>query len=427
MSNNIDYKVENLKNSEVEITITIPKEELKKHEEKAIEDVSKGMKIKGFRPGHAPREVIEKYVASSYIDNQAQELAIQMAYAKVVKEEKIKVISRPKMEIVEKIPLKVKLKVAVLPEIEFDNYKDIKIKKEDVKADKKDIEKVLDDLKKKGRTYKDVERAAKKGDRVEIDFEGFDEEGKEIEGTKSKNHPVILGEGTLIPGFEEKVEGMKNGEEKEFDITFPKDYGKEDFRNKKVKFKIKLNRIEEAVEPELNEAYIEKITGKKMTVEELEKDIEKNIKLQKEEENKSKRENAYIEELLKKAKMDIPSILIEEEIDSIVHELKHDVTKQQLTWEQFLEQAKTTEEKLKEKYKGEAEKRIKIRMVLQKLIEIEGVKIDEKELREEIDKIKLYYPVDQHAKIEKDFKDGELGNQVASRLLLRKLFEKVLN
>jgi len=183
-------------------------------------------------------------------------------------------------------------------------------KKDD--KEKKDIEEVMADLKKHGIRYKDVDRTAKKGDRVEVNFSGFDNDEKPIPNTKSQNHPVVLGENSLIPGFEDEIIGLKKGDKKEFDITFPKDYGKKEFQGRKVKFKIELLRVEEGTEPEINEEFIEKMTGKKQSVKDFEEEIGKNIKARKETETERDRENKYVEELLKKVKVEVPETASDE-------------------------------------------------------------------------------------------------------------------
>lgn len=422
----MDYKIKKLPKSEVEITITVPEENMDNYRKKACDDISKEVKVKGFRPGHVPPHVLEQYVEKKYIEAHTQEIAIQRTYTEVVIKEKIQVVSRPKVKIEKDSPLTYTATVATMPEVEVKDYKSIKIKKKEVKVDKKDIEAVLADMKKHGTQYKDVDREAKEGDRAEVNFEGFEKDGKAISNTKSQNHPVILGGESLIPGFEDEIIGMKKGEKKEFDITFPKDYGKEDFRGKEIKFKVELLSVEEGSEPEINEEFIEKMTGKKQSVKDFEDDIEKNIKARKDTETIRERENQYIEELLKKVKIDIPEALIEEESEYILQEMREDIQMKGLEFEKFLEQSKTTEDDLRKKYKPEAEKRIKVRLALQYIIKEEKIEVKEDDIKKELEKIKAQYPTAESDKIDKEYKDGQLKAQLENKLALRKLFDKVL-
>lgn len=422
----MEYTIKKLPKSEVEIKVTLTQEDLDKHYPKACEDVSQEVKIKGFRPGHIPPNVLEQHVDKKYIDAHTKELALQRSYADIVVKEKLQVIARPKIDIDKEEPFEYTATVATMPEVEVKDYHSIKVTKKEPKVTEKDIEEVLKDLQKYQTIYKDVEREAKKGDRVEIDFEGFDEEGKEVPNTKSQNHPVVIGENTLIPGFEEELIGLKKDDKKEFTLTFPKDYGKKDFQNKKVTFKIEVKRLEEPILPELNEEFVEKVTGKKQSPEELKKEIEKNILAKKTQEAKQDSENEYIEELLKKTKVELPESLIHEEAHYILHEMRDEIASKGLEFEHFLAQAKTTEEDLVHKYEPEAEKRIKVRLALQHVIKEEKITVSDDEMKAEFEKIKSFYPEKEHAKIEEDFKKGELRDQVRSRLILRKLFAQVL-
>jgi trigger factor len=230
----------------------------------------------------------------------------------------------------------------------------------------------------------------------------------------------------MVPGFEDQIIGMKKDEKKEFEISFPKEYHNKDFQGKKVLFKIELKRIEEGEKPELNEAMIEKITGQKLKVEEFKKDLEKNIKAQKTQKAEQDRENKYLEELLKRAEVEIPEALIEQEIDFIIEDMQKDMAQRGVPFEKFLEQTKLKLEDLREKYKKEAEKRVKIRMALTHVIEQEKAEVTDKELDEEMQKIISMYPKDQQDKIKEDLEKGNDKMQIKNKLLLRKFFAKVL-
>lgn len=422
----VDFSIKKLAKSEIEITIIVPADILESARKRAAEEIAKDVKVKGFRPGHVPPEVLKDHVDPKYIEARAQELAIQRGYAEVVIQENLQVVSRPKVEIKEDEPLKFIATVTILPEVELKDHKSIKVPKLEIKLEDKDIEAVIEDMLKYGTSYKDVERASQKGDRVEVDFEGFDKDGVTLEGTKSKNHPVVIGDGMMIPGFEDQLIGIKKDETKEFDITFPKDYGKKEFQNKKVKFKSTVKRIEEPQKPEFNEELIEKMTGKKQSTDEFKKEVESNLRDKKEQEAKQERENKYIEELLKRTKVEVPDALIDEESEYILMEMKEDIEKRGLEFEKYLETAKVNKDDLLKKYRPEAERRIRIRLALQKVIKEEEIDVSDQDLKEEMDKIIANYPEDQKPKVIEEFEKGNLKTSLANRLALRKLFDKVL-
>jgi len=406
------YSQKKLPKSTIELEVELTPEEVNKHKAKACEEISKEVKIPGFRLGHVPAEVLEKHVDKKYILAHTYELAIQHSYAEIVVKENLQVISRPEIKVDAATPVeagatepfKFKAIVATLPEVKVKDHKSIKIPKEEVKISAKEVEETLEDMQKYFMTWKDVEREVKKGDRVELDFEGFEpspaKRGNEpaaktpkasaepaaptpIPNTASKNHPVIVGEGSLVPGFEDNILGMKKGEKKEFTLTFPDDYHSKDFQKKKVLFKVELKRIEEGVKPPFDEALVEKITGKKTKVEDFKKDVESDLKSHKEQKAKQDRENKYLEKLIEKTEVEIPDPLIEEEVDYIVEEVKHDIESRGIPFDKFLEKTKTSLEDLRKKYRAEAEKRIKLRLAISHLIKEEKIEVTDAELETE--------------------------------------------
>ena len=430
----------------VTLTIEVEPSEILNHKKKACEDFSNEIKIDGFRPGHAPMHVVEQYVDKNHILAHTYELAIQYSYADAVIKEKLQVVSHPKIVMKSDTKkdyseggdangenFKFEAEVAIMPEVKLKDYKSIKVEKKEPKVEKKEIDETIEEMQKYFTTWSDTEREVAKGDRVEIDFEGFepkekDEKGerKVIPNTASKNHPVIVGEGSLVPGFEDNLIGMKKEETKEFTLKFPKDYHKKDFQGKEVLFKVTVRRIEEGKKPELNEELVEKITGKKLTVEEFKADIEGNIKAHKEEQSKQERENKYLEELLKTVDVEIPEALISEEVHFMIEDLQHDMEHRGIPFDKYLEQAKLTHEDLHKKYEAEAEKRVKLRMGITKVIELENIEVTDDEIKAEIEKLIEYYPEDQKKKIKKDLEGNEETNRMKNKMLLKKFFEKVL-
>ncbi|PKL36789.1 trigger factor [Candidatus Peregrinibacteria bacterium HGW-Peregrinibacteria-1] len=421
------HTIKKLPKSEIEIVFEIADTAVEDAMKQAISEYAQDVKIKGFRPGKAPSDMIEKVVGKELLVARAQDLAIQKTYVEIVIAEDLQVVGRPKVEIAKETPLTIKATVPVKPEVDIKDYDKIKVPAEKAEVTDKELEEVFNDMRKSDTTFTDVDRAAQKGDRVEVDFEGFDAKTKEpVPNTNSSNHPVVLGEGSLIPGFEEQLIGLKKDQEKEFDITFPEDYHQKDFQKKKLTFKAKINRIEEQTLPELNDEFVKKFSGKDMTVAEFTAHIKKNLTERKEEENKQKRENAYIEALIEKMTVEIPHSLIHDEAHHILEDMKAEISQKGASFEDVLKRAGNTEEELATKYEKEAERRLKVRLAIEFLIEKEKIQATEDDIKAELDNVKSFYPKEQHSKIDKDFKKGNLKNNIANRVTLRKLFEKVL-
>jgi len=428
ISQSMDIKVKKLPKSQVQIIIELSTEEVEKHQKQACEKISKEVKIDGFRQGKVPYSVLVEKYGKELVDAETKDIAIQKAFVKAATENEIHPITRPEVKITKESPLTIEITVGVIPEVTITGYEKIKVKKEEISVSDKEIQEVLDHVQRQYATFTEVDRAAKKGDRVEIDMAGYDEGGAELDKVKSKNHPVVIGDKMFVPGFEDNLIGLKKDEEKEFDLVFPKDYHDKSFQKKKVKFKVKVKMIEERKLPEWNEELIEKGSGKKQSLDEFKKEIKRDLTKGKENEAKEKQKNKYLDELEKIVKVEFPEQLIQEEIEGIIHDLKHNLQHRGVTWEKYLEMTKKKEEDIRKENKKEAEKRIRLRFALRELFKKETITANDKELEEEILKIKASYPADQHSEIDKFYGNrGEGREQLMSKILMDKVFAKVLS
>lgn len=423
----MQIEVKNLPKSEVKLTIELSAEETQKYMEKAASQVSEVVKVPGFRPGHVPLDVLKGHVREGVIENHMIELAVPDTYSDALAKEKVKAISRPKVNILGTDPLKYEAVVATYPQVSVDGYEKIKIDKKEVKVEDKDVDEVLAEIQKKHATFKEVDRAAKKGDRVEVDFEGFDEGGAVLESTKSKNHPVILGEGTLVPGFEEELEGVKKGEEKDFTVTFPKDYFHKPFQGKKVKFKAKMNTVAEVELPGLTPDFLKKIAGAEIGLDEVKLNIRANLEHERKHEEHDRRENEYLEEVIKHTKVELPDSLVDEEVEGMIQEFSDELEGRGLNLQKYLEATKKEIKDLKEERKKEAQKRLSLRFGLQHLFEQEKIQVSDADIKKELEKIKNLYPENERYKIDQEYKEGSyLVKRLENKLKIDKLFEKYL-
>jgi trigger factor len=420
-------EIEKLAKSELKLIIEVSEEELQKYKAEATQELSKHVKVPGFREGHVPFEVLVKQVGEKAFRGQMLEMALGETYEKALKQEKVAAVSYPKINVVSETPFKYEAIVAVLPEVTIKKgHEKVSHKSKEVKIEKKEVEEVLKNLRKRSTTWKEVERAAKKGDRVELDFEGYDMDGKELEGTSSKNHPVVLGENMFIPGFEEEVVGLKKGEEKDFEITFPKDYHSEAFKNKKVKFHVKVGMVEESTEREMDDAFAEELTGgKHKKLSDLEDEIKKELTHQKEHDEEIRMENEILEELMKYFDAEIPDALIERETEMLIERLKREIEKSGMKWEDYEAMKEKDGKSVREELKPQAEKQVLMRLGIEKLYEIENIKVTEDDLEEEIKHMLAHYPEDYASKVHDYYKPGTQGReQLENQLMLKKLMKK---
>lgn len=422
--------VKPLPKSEVELTIEVPDKAITPARAEAIKRFAKDVKIDGFREGKVPEEKIIEKVGEKNIRVEALDIAIKLAYAEAVQKEKIAAISHPKIEIKSDQPLKFVAKVAVLPEVKLGDYKKIELKREEAKVEKKEIEAVVKDIL-RGNAEATVitDRAAKKGDRVEIDFAGFTPDGVALDNTASNAHPIVLGESSFIPGFEEGVEGMKVAEEKEHTVKFPADYHAKHLADKDVKFKIKLHKIEELKNPKLDDEFAKKVSGgERKTWKEVEQDIEKQLQSRKESGVNQKLENDLITELLKLARVEVPESLIEEELGFMLKDLQQRLSSGGLEWSKYLEQSKKKEEDIRKEIRPEAEKRVKVRLILDKLVETEKVKVEEKEIEARVETETARHPESQKKEVQAAFAAGTPARlRLQHQLKVIKLLSELTN
>lgn len=409
MSNTVQIK--KIEKSQVEISVKIDEKEFNRYKEKALEMLGKNVKVKGFRPGHVPLNVLEQHLSKDGILGLAIDLALDTSYRDAVISEKVEVMSRPKVEIKNEDPLEYTALVAIKPETNVKDYKKIKVDIKDPKVSKKEIDETIEDLRRGKGTWHDTAREARKGDRVELDFQGYDgakvSAGKELPNTKSSNHPLILGSSTFVPGFEDAIIGMKVNDTKEFTVTFSKEYHVKDFQGKKVTFKAELKRLEEQKLPDYNDEFIKEATnGLKTNKNDFEKYVQEVLMDKKKDEAKATAESELIEKILKATEIEVAPQLIEAETEVIFNDYKKGVESRGVKFEKHLELTKQDPEKLKKGMSQEAEKRVKMRFALDYIIDQEKFTVTGEELAKELDIIKSRYPVAEHAKIADHYKTG---------------------
>ena len=422
-------EVKKLPKSEVQLTITVPYDVYKKWEKKALEEISKEIKVPGFRPGNIPENIIRENVREEAIKATTLDYVLPQTYAEAVKSNEISVIAQPKVDIKSDVKKEgddfvYVATVAIMPEVKVGDYKKIKVQRKEAKVEKESIDKTVEMIMDRYAGWKDVERKAQKGDRAELNFEGFDEEGKPVPSTSSKNHPIIIGSQALVPGFEDSVLGMAKGETKEFDITFPKNYHAETMKGKTVKFKTTLNRLEEKIEQKLDDAMVEKITGTKQSVDEFIKLVEQDLKAEIEQRNREEHDNVVVNEIIKITKADLPDALIDQEVEGTLQEQKERVKNQGLEWEQYLTHIKKTEDDFRKERRKDAEQRVIAKLGVQHIIKDANVHATDEEVNAKIEEIASRYPEDQRKKIIEHYKnDKEAFRYLKNNLSADKLID----
>jgi len=376
------------KNSSIKFQVVaeLDSKDLNKQKNRAVKKLGNGVKVPGFRAGTAPAKLVEERLDENQVRNEIASGCVDAAFAGAIKEFKLDIIGTPKLEIKELIDgekMVIEFIGDIKPEITLPDYSKWPKVKLDPKVDLKEVDLTIEQLRENMAESVDVDRAAKDGDKVWLDFDGRDEKNDKIPGAKSKNYPLILGSRSFIPGFEEEIIGLKNGEEKEFKITFPKDYHAESLQNKKVVFKIKINRVTELKKPELDNEFAKKIGGFD-TVEALKEDIKAGLTERAERNAREDAKDQLAEKLGDGAKMEIPEILVEENIEVGLHNAKHQAEQNGKKWEDFVKESgfKDEADLIAKEAKPQAEKQVKISLALRALAEKEKLEVTKEELAE---------------------------------------------
>lgn len=304
-------------------------------------------------------------------------------------------------------------------DIRIKEYKGIKIKKNKLEVSKDEIKKALEHLQNSRVKTITVNRPAEKGDRIEIDFE-IKQGNVKIEGGESKNHPLVLGKGRFLPGFEKELEEMETSQEKEFSLKAPDDWPDKKVAGKSLDFKVKMNLIQKQEFPKIDDEFAKSL-GEFKSLKELEKSVEQGIMQEKEQKEKQRIRMELIEKIADDSKVEIPEKLINLEIDKMENELKFSIQNMGLDMETYLKQIKTDINDLKKSWKIEAEKRIKMTLCLDEIADREGINIDDQEVEEKVNQDLKQYPNVEEAK--KNIDLDQLKEYTKNVLRNRRVFE----
>lgn len=368
-----------------EVKIEIKGDEWKKEIDKAFDKVIKEVKIDGFRQGKAPRNIYEQKYGKSSLVVEAVDNAMQNAYEKALKEFKGDPILRPTVGIdkADEESVIYVFTFTTKPEVKIKKYSDLGVEKKAVKITKKDVENEIENMRKNYADLKVKDGKIEEGDTAIIDFEGFDN-GKAFEGGKAENYSLEIGSHSFIPGFEEALIGLKKGDKKDVNVTFPKDYHAEDLKGKPVVFKVKINDVKTKVYPELNEDFFLDLGLENVKTKE---DLEKTVKESMKEKLEYEAENKYVDELfnalLNETIVDVPHELVHEELDRMVAEYAQRLQMQGITLEQFYKFTNSSEDQLKAQMHDEAEKRLKLRFAIDEIIEKENITVSDKDAQKD--------------------------------------------
>jgi len=413
----MEIKVTKINKSRFHIKVAASKTQMEDLYEKAYIALAPSVSLPGFRPGKAPRSMTVEAIGAQRLANAAIEEAIRTSYIKALKDNKLNPLGNPNIKIIKQPSfiegseniLEYEADLDILPEVKFiKDYKKIKLSpaprppageagsskseggpaprsskdgvgpapKQDFTTNDEEIDQTLQMLRRRRATFKSITRGAKNDDKLEITFQGFDGHVA-LEKLGSKNHPIILGSKTLIPGFEEKLVGIKKDEKREFDITFPKEYHAKEFAGKKYHFEVTADNVEEVILPKEDNEFAKSLGAK--SLEDLKNLLKKNIIQEKKNRAYQKQEDEVVNEIVKIARTDLPEILVNSEKERLKKIVEDIAQKQGVSFDQYLKNIETTPEKFDEDMTKQAAKNVLIGLSLRQIAQNEKIEIGKDE------------------------------------------------
>lgn len=378
-----------LKASRVQITVIFTDDEGARAEAKALQKMGRSIRIEGFRPGKAPQEMLKRKIGPAELNEETVRTLLPDVFDAIVKEHTLQPIIPPAVDLMSSAPLTLTITFVEKPEVKVKSTEKVRIAKKDIAVKKEDVDRMLQYLGTQYRHTHSADRAAKNSDEVTVDFVGT-VDGKEIEGTKATSYKLPLGSKSLIPGFEEQIVGMKKGEAKTFDLTFPADYRVEHLRGKPVMFSVTVQDVSEVHVPEFTDAFIkEHQLGESLA--DLTQKIEKTLRDNQEREDRARRERELFEAIRGATMIDLAPELITHEERMIEDEILANLQREKTSMEEWMKRTNRTVEKLKKELQEEATKRLTLRFAIQWLmderkIEAEG-EDEEAKWRKRVEKL----------------------------------------
>lgn len=408
----------NVETNKYQLQIEVTPEEFNKTLDAVFKSESKKLNIPGFRKGKAPRAFVEKYYGEEVFFDAAVDRLYRSIVMEAIDQSKLEVVSIGDFkidEISKAVGVQCTLTVVTKPEASIEGYKGIEVTREPVVVTEGDINSELERVRERNSRMITVEgRAAENGDIAVIDFDGYVDD-KQFDGGQAENYELTLGAGQFIPGFEDQIVGHSTGEDFDVNVTFPEDYHAEELKGKAAVFKIKLHELKTKELPEVDDEFVKDVSEFD-TLEEYKKDIEKKLLERREKAADADVENQLIDAVIEKVQAEIPDEIVENEVDEIINAFAQRLQSQGLKLETYLQYTNMTTDDLRAQYKPQADRQVKVRLGLEKIAQLEGIKPTDEECEEELKRLSEAYgmPLENvKGLVNMDMVSADLANQKA--------------
>lgn len=385
----MNVKVDKLENNMAKITVTVPAEDFTKAVAESYNRNKGKYPVQGFRKGHAPQKIIENTYGEGVFFEDAINHIIDRTYGDAIKESGLDVVSKANFDLADMGKGKdfvYTAEVATRPAVELGQYKGVEIEKTDDTVTDEDLNKAVEqEQKRNARLVTVTDRAAADGDTAVIDFDGS-VDGVHFDGGKAEDYSLKLGSHSFIEGFEEQVIGHNTGDEFDINVTFPENYGSKELAGKAAVFAIKVKEIKAEELPELDDEFASEVSEFD-TLAEYKEDLKKKLEVEKANRNKTIKENRVVDKVIENCKVDLPELMVETKIDGTIDDYTRQMQSQGMSIEDYMKYTGMTMEKLREQVKPQAEKDLKVGLILEAIAKEEKIEVEDKEVEDELQKM----------------------------------------
>lgn len=389
----MSVQVENLEKSMAKLTVTVSAEDFENALQRAYQKQKKNISIPGFRKGKVPRQVIEKMYGAGVFYEDAANSILPGAYADAAKESGLDITSTPQIDVTQIEKGKdfiFTATVALKPDVVLGQYKGVEVPKPDRTVTDEDVEKALKEEQEKNARQITVEDGgAENGDSVVMDYEGKID-GEPFEGGSAKNHTLVLGSGSFIPGFEDGLLGVKGGETRDVEVTFPEDYHAEELKGKKAVFTCNVEKVTRKELPELDDEFAQEVSEFD-TLDAYKADVRKNLETKKEEAARQEIKDNAVSKAAQNSTIEIPAPMIDTQADRMIDNFARRLQAQGMSMQQYMQFTGSDENMMREQVKPQAEIQIRNQLTLEKIAEAENIQVSDEEVDQEIEKMAKAY------------------------------------
>jgi trigger factor len=382
------------------LTVTVDSKRVDEALDKAFQKVVKQVNVPGFRKGKVPRPIFEQRFGVEALFQDALDILLPEAYSEAVEEAGIDPVDQPEIDLDDMAkgePLTFRATVTVKPEVDLGDYKGLEVEKTETEVTEDEVNEEISRLQNEHAELSVVEDGeVQEGDTVVMDFEGF-VDGEAFEGGQAENHSLEIGSGQFIPGFEEKLIGAKPGAETEVEVEFPEEYHAEELAGKPATFKVKVHDVKRKELPELDDEFAKDVDDSYETFDDLKSGVRKRLEDQKQQEADMSMKDTLVEKATENASIDVPQAMVDTEVDRMLQEFGQRLQSQGMSLDMYYQFAQTDEEGMKEQFKEDAEKRVRMNMTLEAISNEESIEATEEDVDQELEKMAETYqrPVDE--------------------------------